>query len=71
MPSRQTSDPQHPRIISTHAWAFIFMDHSYARVTELRSPYSPSPKGDALAFGHPTAGVAVGYRTSIAEYTEE
>jgi hypothetical protein len=35
---------------------------TYARVTELRSPYSPSPKGDALAFGHPTATPAVGYR---------
>ncbi|MEH2243206.1 hypothetical protein [Nostoc sp.] len=26
----------------------------------MRSPYSPSPKGDALAFGHPTAGVPIG-----------
>ncbi|MEH2454239.1 MAG: hypothetical protein V7K20_23940 [Nostoc sp.] len=22
------------------------------------SPYSPSPKGDTLAFGHPTAGAS-------------
>ncbi|MEH2425615.1 MAG: hypothetical protein V7K48_33385 [Nostoc sp.] len=29
------------------------------KASGVETPYSPSPKGDALAFGHPTAGASL------------